>query len=119
MHVLFDSNGFPDKSALERLNKFWGSPKDYLDLVRSLFWTENTDSGEFSGRYGRHMHWVSFKTGGWAGHQDVLDVVFRSLFHMAYWHSSERGGTTVYHVPGEDWEGNRGFWGGTEVKSLD
>lgn len=111
MTVLFSSNGFPDQPALERLANFRGSPQDYVGYAQSLFWQENTDNGEYVDDRGHHMHYVNFRTGGWSGHDIVLDTIQRSLFHIAYWFRSERGGLHVYHIPGTDWLHNRGFWG--------
>lgn len=110
--VLFDSNGYPEGAALDRLRNFTGSPADFASHAQSLFWAENTDSGTFVTERGRRFHWVSFTAGGWSGHQSVLEAIESTIWHIAYWNSSHRGGTVTYHIPGEDWLGNRGFWGG-------
>lgn len=111
MTILFDSNGYPDTGALDRLANFVGSPQDYAAYAQSLFWAENTDSGEFVDDHGHKMHWVNFKSGGWSGHDSVIDIIQGSLFQIAFWFRSERGGLHVYQVPGTDWLHNRGFWG--------
>lgn len=115
MNVLFDSNGYPDSPELERLTNFYGYPRDYVEKASSLFWKENTDYGRFVTDRGKVMYWFSVKSGGWSGHQTVVDIITSSFFHRAYWFQSERGGLHVYHIPGTDWDGYRGFWGNARI----
>lgn len=103
-------NGYPDRDDLEKLATFYGTPEGLTDEISYLVEGYGGVKSENSGTDVE----VRIVTGGWSGNEDVIGVLERGLegnsttmFSMAYWDSSHRGGLHVYRIPQEHWDSPR------------
>lgn len=46
-----------------------------------------------------------FSTGGWSGHEEMIEELKRTWFWTMFWESSRRGGHYVFEIPAEKKEG--------------
>lgn len=102
--ALYDEDGYPTDEALDYLDRFEGTPAEYVAYAESLW-----DGGagvriEDADRWGRPTKKVSFVTGGWSGCETVAGHMKRTMFSFAYWQHSTRGGLTVFEVPASQWD---------------
>lgn len=103
---LFDGDGYPTDDALDRLENFAGTPHQYIEFAMAMYsGYGNISIVDKDNDFGRPIKQVRIVTGGWSGNESVVSVIERSMFSLAYWYLSKRGGLHVYEVPADSWDG--------------
>jgi len=105
-------NGYPTEQELDKLANFYGTPKDFVDYLDSIYQNGFGNVKDGTGIYGRPAKIVETATGGWSGCEEIDLVIHRGIgeesgvgiFYMRYWESTHRGGLTRYTVPDDQWE---------------
>jgi hypothetical protein len=100
---LLDGDGYPTDDALKMLEDFEGSPADFIELADKMFSDYGSITLEDVTRHGHDYVQVTIVTGGWSGNEAVISVIENSMFHVAFWMLSQRGGRYVYTVGGGMW----------------
>lgn len=107
---LYDGDGYPTDAALERLEHFEGTPLEMAEYVKSLMKMGGAKIEDFTDDWGRPRKRLTLVTMGWSGCESVIGVLHKTLFHFAYWQTSERGGLYTYEIPMLTWD-SQGPWG--------
>jgi hypothetical protein len=102
--VLVDDHGYPTEWGLQQLRQFHGTPLQFVDLIRGLWWVPTPVSiDELVNADGKAVVRVRLVTGGWSGNEEVISGLRYTFFHVFYWESSHRGGLHIYEVPKGNW----------------
>lgn len=115
---LYDGHGYPTDEALERLEHFEGTPAQMAEYVKSLMKMGGAKIEYFTDEWGKDRKRLTLITMGWSGCESVIGVLHKTLFHFAYWQSSERGGLYVYEIPALTWD-SPGEWGDPTKTAAD
>lgn len=94
------SNGYPVPGG------FTGTIPAFLGWIEQHLVYGGVTIGEPEpARYGnRQMRRVKLVTGGWSDDEGLLHRVDRSLFSLAFWASTHRGGLYVHEIPVEQFD---------------
>lgn len=107
---LYDGDGYPTDEALARLEHFEGTPLEMTEYIKSLMKMGGAEISDGVNEWGKPRKKLRLVTMGWSGCESVIGVLHKTLFHFAYWQSSERGGLYVYEIPALTWD-SQGEWG--------
>lgn len=98
-------DGYPTEEELAHLAAFEGSPHQLVEYVHELWsYPDFVKVTDVVDTWGRARKRVEMVTGGWSGNEDIGSTLAGTLFHLAWWESTHRGGLTVYDVPADQWD---------------
>lgn len=89
-----------DSRDLRRIAKWkFEDHEGLMELIHPVFsrWGRITKT-----RAKDYDEWVisyELATGGWSGCEQIIRQLRKSMFWIAYWHKTQRGGLHVFHVP--------------------
>jgi hypothetical protein len=96
-----DNDGYPTEETLEEIESFQihrhEDARDLLDQIQPLWiWDGYFDyRGIIDGEHCYRIH-----TGGWSGHEDIIEALKGNLmFWMLAWEESRRGGHYQFKIP--------------------
>ncbi len=87
---------YPTKSELKKIREWDCNDgyKELMEFVKSIW--EYADCGFWSKRGNKYK----ISTGGWSGNEDIIDALSKnSIFWMACWLESKRGGHYIFEIP--------------------
>ncbi|WP_460709015.1 hypothetical protein [Myceligenerans halotolerans] len=101
---------YPTDHALDSLQTFRGSPKEFLDRVHGLWnFTYGTLKQTPAEDWQRPVVSVELVTGGWSGNEAVIAAITDTMFQILFWQASARGGWHEYRIPDEIWTSTLDF----------
>lgn len=109
---LVDSDGYPTEEALEHLERFTGTPAEYVAFAESLFVNgAGVQVEDLDDRWNHGMKRVSFVTGGWSGCESVISVIEGSMFSFRFAREWRSGGYWAYEIHSSQWDNSPSFLG--------
>lgn len=104
-HDLMDEDGYPTQEALDRLEHFTGSPKEFVEYATSIYSGYGAIAVEdVLNGWNYPVKEVTIVTGGWSGNEKVVSTIERTMFSFAYWQESHRGGLHKYQIHKDQWD---------------
>jgi hypothetical protein len=98
---LIDEDGYPTEEALDHLKTFHGTGAEVVAYIRSLMNNGASMREDFVDGYGRNRQRPILVTGGWSGCEQVVSALQETIFYLAGWESSFRGGKHTFTFDAE------------------
>jgi hypothetical protein len=101
---LIDEDGYPTDAALDRISTFTGTAEEMAGYIQSLMHNGRAQLEDFVDDFQRPGKRLTLITGGWSGCESVISALQGTIFHLAGWESSFRGGKHTYSFSKPQWE---------------
>jgi hypothetical protein len=101
---LISEDGCPTDAALDHISNFTGTAEEMAVYVQSLMHNGRAQLEDFVDDFQRPGKRFILVTGGWSGCESVISALQGTIFHLAGWESSFRGGKHTYTFSKPQWE---------------
>lgn len=99
--LIFDQDGYPTHAMLEAIRTWQPPYAPLFDRLGQLWYRGYFERAPRRMRWRSQLHRVyEVSTGGWSGHEDVINAMKENfmLWHMC-WYSTRVGGHYIFRVP--------------------
>lgn len=99
---MMDEEGYPTEETLKRIRTwphadFNGLMNFVIGLWQYQDYVEDYNAID---DFGKEVREVNISTGGWSGHEEIVDALKQNkIFWMYCWQMSRRGGRYRFHLP--------------------
>ena len=91
------SNEYPTDEELEIIRNYdcIQDPLGLIDYIGSIWWTPSFGF-KYSGKKNKKLE---LHTGGWSGNEEIIGELMGTMFWIAFWEKSYRGGHYYFKIP--------------------
>jgi len=93
---MLDKDGYPDEKTLKKIESFDISKDSVIDLISLL--EEHWIWASYIACKGKKIIRLELHTGGWSGHEDMINALQKSSFWICFWEKSIRGGHYYFRI---------------------